>query len=439
MATPPSKVVFLTAGGAGMYCGSCMRDNTLVRHLSALGWDVELVPAYTPIRTDEQDMSVDRVFFGGINLYLLQKAPFLGHLPGWIFRWLDHPGLIRRATSQASISVDARELGAMALATVEGAHGVLRREHERFVDWLVQHGKPDLINLTNLLIGGSIPLLRKRLPGVPIIVTLQGDDLFLGQLIDPWKTSVIERMRKLASEVDLFVTFTHAYADAMAELFAVPRDRFRIVPLGIDAVDLGSERSAPVSRPPAVGFFARISPEKGFQHAVDAFLRLARFPGLEDVEFHFAGWRSAQDREFFERQLARLDEAGLRERVHDHGSPDRKGKAEFFRRIDVFSVPADFLEPKGLYVLEALAAGLPVVQPAHGSFPELLEGCPAAWLVPPKDPAALADAWAGLLLRPDRGVTLGSLGPAFVVERATAARMAEATAVVYREAMKLQP
>jgi len=427
------KVVFLTAGGAGMYCGSCMRDNTLVRHLSALGWDIELVPAYTPIRTDEENVSADRVFFGGINLYLQQKVPFLRHLPGWLFGWLDHPGIIRRATSGASIPVDPKELGAMALATLDGDHGVLRREHARFVDWLVEQSHPDLLNLTNLLIGGSIPLLRKRLPDIPILVTLQGDDLFLGQLTEPWKTSVIARMRELAAQVDGFLTFTEVYADAMAELFAVARSKFRVVPLGIDAKDLGAPRAYKAERPPAVGFFARLSPEKGFHHAVDAFLRLVQLPGMEEACFHFAGWSSAQDREFFERELGRLKRAGLEGRFVHHGSPDRAGKAAFFQSIDVFSVPTDFLEPKGLYVLEALAAGLPVVQPAHGAFPELLQDCPAARLVPERNPEALAEAWRDILIQPDRGIALGASGPEFVKRRASAALMAERTAEVYRE------
>jgi glycosyltransferase involved in cell wall biosynthesis len=435
MDTPTPKIVFLTAGGAGMYCGSCMRDNTLVRHLAAQGWDIELVPAYTPIRTDEQDISVDRVFFGGINLYLLQTFPFLAHLPGWIFRWLDSPSLIRRATANASIPVDARTLGEMTQATLQGEHGILRREHERFVDWLVREARPDLLTLTNLLIGGSIPLLRKRLPGVPILVTLQGDDLFLGQLSEPWKSSVIRRIRELANLADGFVTFTNPYADLMANLLEVPRDRFHLVPLGIETPS-AARSPRPPEAPPAVGYFARLCPEKGFHHAIEAFLHLVTLPGMERAVFRFGGWLSAQDRPFFETQLERLRSAGLEGRSFHHGSPDRAGKMDFFGQIDVFSVPADFLEPKGLSVLEAIGAGLPVVQPAHGSFPELLKGCPGAKLVPPRDARALALAWWEILGLPDRGAALGAGGPGFIRDRATAAAMAEATAELYRRMLR---
>jgi len=423
-----------------MFCGSCMRDNTLVRHLSAQGWDIELVPAYTPIRTDEADVSADRVFFGGINLYLRQQLPFLRHLPGWMFRWLDHPALIRRATSRAgSVKVDPRELGALTLATLDAEHGFLRREHERFVQWLATESRPALLNLTNLLIGGSIPRLRKVLPGVPILVTLQGDDLFLGQLQEPWHRAVTDKMRRLAAQADGFITFSSAYADAMAELFAVPRERFRIVPLGIDPADLAPREAHAADAPPTVGYFARLCPEKGFHHAVDAFLLLARMPGLETARFHFGGWLGAQDRPFFERQLDKLRQAGLASRFHHAGSPDRAGKAAFLHGLDLFSVPVDFLEPKGLSILEALAAGLPVVQPAHGSFPELLAACPAARLVPPKDPEALAAAWRDVLLLPDRGRSLGAAGPDFVRDRAHARLMAEGTAAVYREFLGTSP
>ena len=158
------KVVFVTAGGAGMYCGSCMRDNTLVRNLMQQGWDIELLPAYTPVRTDEEDVSVDHVVFGGINMYLQQKIPFLRWLPRWMDRWLDNPKLIK-SLSSGSIDIDAKQLGRMTLATVQGESGILRKEHRKFVDWLRDHSHPELINLTNLLIGGCIPLIRKELPG----------------------------------------------------------------------------------------------------------------------------------------------------------------------------------------------------------------------------------------------------------------------------------
>lgn len=66
-------IAIITAGGAGMFCGSCMLDNTLARALQAAGTEVTLIPTYTPTRTDEENASLSRVFFGGINVYLDSK------------------------------------------------------------------------------------------------------------------------------------------------------------------------------------------------------------------------------------------------------------------------------------------------------------------------------------------------------------------------------
>lgn len=410
-----------------MYCGSCMRDNTLVRHLLRQGWQVELIPAYTPIRTDEEDVSVDRVFLGGINLYLRQAIPLLRAVPSWMLRWLDQPALIRAVTS-GQIPVAAAQLGPLTLAVLEGDSGALRQEHRRFVSWLSRESRPALVNLTNLLIGGCIPLIRRELPGVPILVTLQGDDVFLSQLQEPWKTRVIERMRLLARQVDRFITFSGFYAQFMSELLEIPLARFDLVPLGIEIPEVPPPYR-PRPAPPVVGFFARICREKGFHHAVDAFLELAKLPGMEEARLHAGGWLSAQDRPFFETQLGKLAQAGLRDRFRYAGSPDASGKRDFFREISVFSVPADFEEPKGIYVLEALAAGLPVVQPAHGAFPDLLRGCPLATLVEPRDAQALARAWHEVLAAPVEPDPRE--GFAFVKSRSNAERMAQATGEIY--------
>ena len=70
-----------------------------------LGEDVLLVPTYTPLRTDETNVSIDRIFFGGINVYLQQKSALFRHTPWWFDRLLDNPALLERAIRGAA-SVD---------------------------------------------------------------------------------------------------------------------------------------------------------------------------------------------------------------------------------------------------------------------------------------------------------------------------------------------
>ena len=132
-----------------MYCGSCIRDNSLAAGLGRLGWDVTLLPLYTPIRVDEDDNSVDQVFFGGLNVYLQQKIPFFRHLPAFVDRWLDNPKLIRRVASKA-VNVSASELGDMTLSMVRGEHGHQAKEVKRLVHWLKESDVPQVSELTEL-------------------------------------------------------------------------------------------------------------------------------------------------------------------------------------------------------------------------------------------------------------------------------------------------
>lgn len=412
-----------------MYCGSCLRDNALAAGLTQLGWDVTLLPLYTPIRVDEEDRSVDQVFFGGINVFLQQKIPLFRHLPAFLDRWLDNPALIRRVASRA-VSVSAKELGSMTLSMVKGENGYQRKEVARLTKWLKEVAKPDLICLTNLLVGGAIPALKREL-GVPVLVTLQGDDVFLDELVEPWKSDVLAEMRRLAREVDGFVTFSAFYRRHMSELLEVSEDKFHLTPLGVTVSEFDAVYKTRRSRAPGkvIGYFARLAPEKGFDLAVGAFLEVAaKYP---DARFHVGGWLSEKDRAFYEEQIARIVRAGVGDRFLHTEAPDGEAKREFLTNIDIFAVPARFLEPKGIYLLEAMACGLPCVVPSRGAFPEMIDASGGGLLCEPDDAADLARRLGELLDDPEAALRFGEAGRAWVEAENNRSRMAEATAAVF--------
>src|SRR5205807_466261 len=128
------RIAYITAGAAGMFCGSCMRDNTLVAALHRLGHDALLVPTYTPIRTDEEDVSQHRIFFGGINVYLQQKSRIFRHTPRFLDRLLDNWSLLRWVSNKA-LKTDAAELADLTLSMLEGTHGHQKKEAERLIDF----------------------------------------------------------------------------------------------------------------------------------------------------------------------------------------------------------------------------------------------------------------------------------------------------------------
>ncbi|MBL6713803.1 MAG: glycosyltransferase family 4 protein [Pirellulales bacterium] len=439
----PLRVTYLTSGAAGMFCGSCIHDNTLARGLRSVGIDVQLVPTYTPIRTDEPDSSVPLVFFGGLNVYFAQKIPGFARLPRVLTNWLDRPGVIRFATS-FGIQTDAHELGALTVSMLRGEHGNQSRDIARLVAWLETQPHPDVVHFTNLLIGGCIPLLKQRL-GVRVVVTLQGDDIFLDSLPEPYRSRAVAEMQRLVPYVDRFIVNSNYYADEMAGLLAIPRNQFDVSPLTIDTGDflqpgdtaIEANAHRPAER--TIGYLARLAPEKGLHLLVDAFCRLKQRPNTEHIRLKIAGWLGVHRREFADEQFQILRTAGLADAFEHVGEVDRVGKVDFLRQIDLLCVPTTYRDPKGLFALESLASGTPVVLPAHGAFPEMLDRLGGGRLVPPDDPEALADALLNLLNDDDTLRSLGRSGQQQVHQLAGMDALVTSTQATYARVLSVPP
>ena len=292
------------------------------------------------------------------------------------------------------------------------------------------------MNLTNLLISGVVPEIKSRL-GVPIVATLQGDDAFLKQLREPYRARVVEQIKRIVPSLDGFIVFSRSYGEKMSKMFEIPAAYVHHVPLGLNTdrypESLHLREPGKVLR---LGYLARVCPEKGLGVLVESFIKLKRMAGMDRVELHVAGWLGSAQQPFLERLLTRLTRAGLDKAFHYHGVLNHSEKRGFLSHLDLFCVPAVDLEPKGLYVLEALASGVPVVEPDQGAFPELLERSGGGVLFKPGDPLLLAETLAGLLRDPLLRQRLGREGHRRVHRDLTAMRMAERTLTVYSQFLK---
>jgi glycosyltransferase involved in cell wall biosynthesis len=430
------NILSITAGAADMFCGSCLRDNALAAEIAARGHRMTLLPVYTPTLTDEPNMSAGQpVFFGGISVYLQQHLALFRHTPWLLDRLWDAPAVISRF-ARGAIHVDPRMLGALTVSTLKGEGGYQRKEVQKLVHWLARDGqsaedRPDVINLPNsMLIALAAPIRRtlKR----PIIVTLQGDDLFLDGLIEPYKSQALDLIRQQVPEVDLFVSVSQYYTDYMADYLTIPRDKMRTVPLGINVKDF-AER-APLARTPfTIGYFARIAPEKGLHNLAEAYRIMRQERGLPSSRLVAAGYMGADQQAYFEGVARGLRAAGLGDEFQYAGTVDREHKARFLRSLDVLSVPSGYHEPKGLYLLEAMASGVPVVQPNHGAFPELLRHTCGGILSASERPEHVADALMELWRDPARAAMHGARGAEGVRARYTIAHMTDAMLQVYGE------
>ena len=403
------KVAYVTAGAAGMYCGTCIHDNTMASALKDQGHNVSLIPTYTPTRTDEENISLDRVFYGGINVYLQQKLAFFRHTP-WAFdRLLDNTSLLN-SLSRFSASTDARDLGLLTVSMLSGENGFQRKELEKLVKWLRVENKPDIVYLTNSMLLGFAKEIKNSLD-VPVICALQGEDIFLRDLIDPYKSEALTLLAERAIDVDGFVAPNNYYAQFMAsEYLNLSVDRIDVVPLGLNLDGHGKKEEKPVPPPFIVGYLARICAEKGLHILVSAFYTLAKEFGVDNLELHVAGYLGKKDKPYFEELVKQINDWGLQDSFVHYGEVTRTQKIDFLNRLHVFSVPTVYRESKGLSILEALANGVPVVQPKHGSFPEMIKATEGGILVDPESAESVAEGIYQLFRDPSKRKQLGTNG-----------------------------
>ena len=339
-------VAIITAGGAGMFCGSCMHDNTWARALMGAGAEVSLIPTYTPIRVDERDVSDSHVFMGGINLYMEHRSRLWRRLPRMLTRPLDHPAVLR-LLSRLSISNDAVALGDLALDMLAGESGPLVREVDELADHIVRRVKPDVVIFSNALLVGALRRLKERFAG-PVYCTLQGDDVFTEDLPESHKQRVLDAVSDRAQQFDGFLTHTKFYRDHMSAYLRLPKDRFHVIPLSIDSTGHdGEPKRRDHSQPFTIGYFARVSPDKGLHHlAAAALLLQARRPG--EFRIKVGGYLGPQHRRYF--RTVRKTARPLGPAFQYIGSPATLAeKVAFYKTLDVLSVPTEFLEPKGLH------------------------------------------------------------------------------------------
>lgn len=426
-------IVQITPGAGGMFCGNCFRDNALVASLRGMGHHTLMVPLYLPMALEENDQSEGTpIFFGGINVYLQQKAAWFGRIPHWLHRWLDSPVLLKWAAGRAA-KTRAEEAGELTLSMLRGENGNQVRELNELIEWIRTQPKPDVICLSNALLIGLTRQLKRALRS-PVVCMLQGEDSFLDALPAAQRSAAWRLVAERGTEVDLFVAPSRYFADLMSQRLGLGPERVRWVPNGIRVRDF--EPSTLSMDPPAIGFFARMCREKGLDVLVDAFLALKKRGKVPAARLRVGGAMGPSDRPLVEELRNRLGRAGVLDQVEFCPNLDRAAKVSFFTSLTVFSTPATYSEAFGLYVIEAMAAGVPVVQPRHAAFPEIVEATGGGVLYDPSDPEGLSIALEQLLLDPARLRALGESARRGALQRFTVEVMAKNMLSVFAEAGK---
>jgi glycosyltransferase involved in cell wall biosynthesis len=432
------NVIHVTpSSGGSFYCQNCLRDAALLRALRQLGHDVVMAPMYLPLTGDRGEPLGDTpVFYGAVNLYLKQCLPFLSRAPRWLERWLDSPAVLGWAARKSG-STRAHGLEALTLSMLRGEDGRQAGQLDDLCAWLAQQQpKPDVIHLSNALLLGLARRLRQRLD-VRIVCSLQDEDVWVDAMEPGAAEHIWGLMTERAADVDRFIAVSRYYAEKMRERLRLAPERVCVVPLGIELTGY-APAAAPVA-PPVIGYLSRMSEPLGLGLLVEAFIRLKKDARFHDLRFKATGGMTGDDRLFVD---------GLRRRLEKHGilrdaefAPDftREQRLAFLAALSVLSVPVRNGEAFGMYLLEAMAAGVPVVQPRVGAFPEIVEATGGGILYSPNDVHSLTGALASLLLDPERARELGRRGRAAVERDFSIERMARDVAAVYENARTLSP
>lgn len=426
------RIVQLTPGTGNFYCGTCLRDNALVAALRNQGHDAVLLPMYLPHFVDEASMADEAtLFFGGINVYLQQKSAFFRGAPEWLDRVFDSRALLRRAALRAGMT-SARDLGDLTLSMLRGEEGRQAKEIEKVIAWLGKpEHRPDVVSLSNALLIGLARRIKEAL-GVPVVCTLQGEDSFLDALPEPERCW--DALRERARDVALFVPVSCYYGEVMRERMSLAPAQMELVYNGINPEGY-APADAELPQSPVIGFLARMHPSKGLEALVEAFIQLRARGSVPGVQLRVAGGQTAEDAEFVGRLKERLEAAGCGACVEFLANPDRAAKQAWLQGLSVLSVPALYGESFGLYLLEAWASGVPVVQPRHAAFPELIEATGGGVLYDPEEPEALVGALESVLNDSARLAAMGQCGRRAVQERFTSETMARDFARVCERAV----
>jgi len=424
-----------------MFCGNCFRDNALVAALRRQGHSALMIPLYLPLTLDEDDQSRGTpIFYNGVNVYLEEKSKWFRGAPAWLHRLTAAPALLKWASGRAA-KTRAADLGDITLSMIRGEEGNQARELAELIAFLKTQPRPDIICLSNALLAGLARRLKSEL-GAPIACVLQGEDTFLDALPESHKARTWETLAERCADIDLFIPPTQYFAKRMSERLRLPAHRVRVIHDGINLAGYGELQGATANGPspaqPTLGFFARMCREKGLDTLIEAFIILKARNRVPNLKLKVGGGCGPSDEPFVQAQRERLKAKAILGDAEFFPNVDRAGKQAFLRSLSVFSVPSLYGEAFGLYVIEALASGVPVVQPRHAAFPELVELTGGGALCEPGNPAALAEGIEILLLDPARALALGAAGRKSVEERFNADQMAREVVRAFGEVVVIR-
>lgn len=388
------KIVNIVPGfGGSFYCGNCLRDSAYARSLQSSGHDAVTLPIYLPLTLNGESQSKYPVFYGAINIYLKQQFPFFRKMPKWVEKFFNSPFFLRYAAKKAG-STRAEGLEEMTLSMLRGHEGYQAEELQQLIDFLKNTIKPDVVHLSNALLMGLARKIKDEL-GIPVVCSLQDEDIWIDAMADSYQEQLWNLFAEKANDIDAFIAVSQFYGEVMKKRMSIPDEKLIVIHIGIDPDNYKS--SLPASNPSVIGYMSRMNEENGFKVFIDAFIRLKSKTGFKDVKARVSGGMTGDDKAFINKQIKKLKKANIQDDVAFVDEYEEQFHNQFFKPLSLLSVPVLKGEAFGLYQIESLACGVPLVQPSLGAFPEIIKESKGGVTYLPNTPEELANRWAEVL------------------------------------------
>ncbi|MBT7826105.1 MAG: glycosyltransferase family 4 protein, partial [Bacteroidetes bacterium] len=357
-----------------------------IKTLNSLGHDAMTLPIYLPLSVDNRQAETDvPVFYGAVNLYLKQQFPFLRRMPKGMKKFFNSSWILRYAAKKAG-STRAKGLEEMTVSMLKGHEGYQKEELNQLIDFIASE-QPDVDHLSNALLLGLAYKIKHELK-IKVVCSLQDEDVWVDAMSNKYQDYVWKLMGYKAKDVDAFVAVSQYFADLMQTKMEIPNEKLHVVPIGVNPDHY--KINEPNIEIPTIGYLSRRNKENGFEVLIDAFILLKKNSEFKQTRLKVTGGKTSDDKRFIKKQLKKLEKNNILEDVEFIENFKQENMNDFFKGLTVLSVPVLKGEAFGMYQLESLASGIPIVQPKIGAFPEIIENTNGGVLFDPNYSRTLA-------------------------------------------------
>lgn len=424
------KIVNIVPGfGGTFYCGNCLRDSGYTKSLIKLGHDAMMLPIYLPLTMEHGvEKDTNPIFYGAVNIYLKQNFRIFRKMPAWMERLFNSSAILRYAAKKAG-STRTEGLEEMTISMLMGKEGNQNEELQELIDFLKVHEKPDIVHLSNALLIGLAKQIREQLK-VPVVCSLQDEDVWVDAMNDYYRKKVWKLMGERGKDVDAFIAVSEYYASGMKKKMSIPYEKMNVVPIGIDSSIY--KFSQPAQNPQVIGFISRMYEGHGFGLMIDAYIKLKQDQKFAKVLLKLSGGYTADDKKYVKKQIRKLKKADVFQDVEfvEDNLPENRYK--FFNQLTILTVPVLKGEAFGTYQLESLACGIPLVQPALGAFPEIIEQTAGGVTYSPNTADAISGKWKEVLSNPEKIVEMSINGEKSVADKFAIDTVSKKVLAIYK-------